>query len=84
MKIKSLTWYGDIGRCGGFYYSVKKQDGPEGSWGYTEQRNPGLVISFKGGRLFETREDAVKGAEISFRNKILQALEDDHIDPDAA
>ena len=78
-RIKPLIWYGKpegqdvrIGRCGDIAYSVRFD---MDNWGYTRKGESGLIISYKGGPIFQCEADAIDGADVDHKTRILAALE---------
>ena len=78
-RIKPLIWYGKpegqdvrIGRCGDIAYSVRFD---MDNWGYTRKGESGLIISYKGGPIFQCEADAIDGADVDHEARILAALE---------
>lgn len=80
-RVRPLVW-GDrpdgldyrIGRCGQISYCVRCENG---QWGYSRHGDVGLTVSYKGLPLFTDEQDAINGAEVDHRARILSALEPD-------
>ncbi len=80
-RVRPLVW-GDrpdgldyrIGRCGQISYCVRCENG---QWGYSRHGDVGLAVSYKGLPLFTDEQDAINGAEVDHRARILAALEPD-------
>ena len=80
-RVRPLVW-GDrpdgldyrIGRCGQISYCVRCENG---QWGYSRHGDVGLTVSYKGLPLFTDEQDAINGAEVDHRARILAALDPD-------
>ncbi|WP_370342944.1 hypothetical protein [Pararhodobacter marinus] len=80
VRVKPLEWFDQpegesyrIGRCDQVAYAVERSE--SGQWGYKRQGQAGLCVSEVGGQLFRGEEDAMRGADIDHKRRILAALE---------
>ena len=81
--VKPLTWFdrpdgqdARIGRYDQIAYGVSSL---RRQWGYRRHGEVGLTVSYKGGPLFTDEQDAMKGAEADYRDRIAAALDVDKI-----